>query len=455
MKRICSAALVIMLLISVVLPLGAAAQEISNPVPTAKQAVVCIASGMYVDEDGNTQFYGRTYSTGTGFGIGPEGTDAQYFVTNCHVVQYNGRVLETVCILIDNADLYDGKTLIEGTVVYADEDVDLAIVKTEEPISGVAAMPLLPAEEMESGDIVYAMGFPGVADVMADSNNYTAEDITVTDGIISRYLTSDGVSCMAHTAAVNHGNSGGPLINEFGQVIGINTFIYYNREEPDMRYYAIYIDYAMAALDELGIAYVNAAEEAPVPETEPATDPTGETDPTMETTTPPTVPTGPGPGPDPDGKKIVPIVAAVVLVLAGAAVFFVLKSKKSKQSGKKSGVVVYATNGVLKGQMWQLTDTLQVGRDPGGDIVYPPDTKAVSRKHCSIRVYREQGKRYIEVNDLGSTYGTCDFGSNRKWQQHRQELSGQEYFHFSVGSMENSLLIAEKSVVDALNEQKV
>ena len=52
------------------------------------------------------------------------------------------------------------------------------------------------------------------------------EDITVTNGVLSRYLSSNGVKRMAHTATVNSGNSGGPLINDHGQVIGINTFIY-------------------------------------------------------------------------------------------------------------------------------------------------------------------------------------------------------------------------------------
>lgn len=408
MKRLYSAFLAL-LLVCALLPLSAGASE--NPVPVAKQAVVNIVAGILYDGNGEITYFDEEAGTGTGFGVGPAGEDAQTFVTNRHVVTVGDTVYDTVYIRIDGADLYDGKTLIECDVVYVGEDGDYAIIQARSPIQGVTTLPLLPAEEMETGDRIYALGFPGIADVMADSNHYTTEDITVTDGTISRYIThttseyAAPLKLMAHTASINHGNSGGPLINEQGQVIGINTFLY-RGDGADTRYYALYIDYAMAALDELGVEYVDARRQA---ETAPA-----------------------------QGTNYGLIAAVVVgaLVLAGAA-FFLVKKKAPKQS-----LVVTATSGPLQGQMWPLTDTLRVGRAPDCQILYPPDARGVSRDHCTIRLYRENREQYIAVADSGSTYGTFPAGSRpgpggnyviKVTQDLRRE--------FCIGSEENRLLI--------------
>lgn len=368
LKRVFSLLFGVLLL--ALLPLNVLAD--SNPVPRAKKAVACIASGIYY-KNGEAYTYDGYYGMGTGFGVGNSGDDAKVFVTNNHVVSDNsGKPYDEVYVLIDNADLGDESTVVPCKVLYTDADIDLAIIQAKDPIPGVRTLPLRPAEEIPTGDTVYALGFPGIADVAADANHYTVEDITVTNGIISRRLQSGGVDCMAHTAAINHGNSGGPLIDADGNVVGINTFGFTDKETADMRGYAIYIDYAMEALDELGLPYTTEAE-----------------------------------------KKEFPVTAAAIgvgiVVLIGAAAVMLLRKKKhvplpapAPQPVPPQRILLQCTRGPLQGNSWELFVSLSIGRNPGENIVLPADTPGISRKHCLIS---RQGNQ-VTVTDLGSSYGT-------------------------------------------------
>ena len=143
-----------------------------------------------------------TTSTGTGVVLTEDG----YIVTNCHVVE-NG-VTVTV-------QLTDGRVL-SASLVGADTVSDLAVLYVD-------ASDLSPAQFGDSGslrvgDTVVAIGDPLGVKFRG----------TYTDGIISgigRDMDVDGrtMTLIQTNAALNSGNSGGPLINCYGQVIGINT----------------------------------------------------------------------------------------------------------------------------------------------------------------------------------------------------------------------------------------
>ncbi len=156
-------------------------------------------------------------SQGTGFAIG-EG----YVLTNAHVVVYtktlgNGVYEETGCetILLAYAD---NDTKYEAEVIAFDSDYDLAILKLKNPPQNMQY-----AEFANSVDLAY--GEPCVA-----IGNAKSRGLSVTEGVVSApmvniYFTTDFVTAaIQHSAPINSGNSGGPLYNMFGQVIGINTF---------------------------------------------------------------------------------------------------------------------------------------------------------------------------------------------------------------------------------------
>lgn len=141
-------------------------------------------------------------STGTGVILSEKG----YIVTNSHVVE----AAQTIHVL-----LTDGRN-ISAELVGMDDVSDLAVLQ-------IFAPDLVPAQLGDStalrvGDSVVAIGDPlGIA-----------LRGTMTDGIISainRDIEVDGrtMNLIQTNAALNSGNSGGPLINRYGQVIGINT----------------------------------------------------------------------------------------------------------------------------------------------------------------------------------------------------------------------------------------
>lgn len=365
LKRIVSVLLAALLLAMV--PLNALAAD--NPVPKAKQAVVCIVSGIGY-QNGKPYTYDGYYGIGTGFGVGRSGEDAQIFVTNNHVIsdkQY--KPYDQVYIFVDNADFYDESSVVPCRILYADPQVDLAIIQAEAPIPGVGTLPLRSAKEIKTGDDVYALGFPAIADELADSNHYTVDDITVTDGIVSRRLQIGGVDYMAHTAKINHGNSGGPLIDTAGNVVGINTLGIADVENADLRCYAFDIDYAIDVLEQLELPYTKAAGNV--------------------------------------GGLSLAAVAAIGVGIAIVLVLAVVLLLRKKQSGKVPKVLIQAICGPLQGQSWELLTSLSIGRNPGENIVLPPDTSGISRRHCLLARRGDQ----VTVTDLGSSYGTFLNGS--------------------------------------------
>ena len=141
-------------------------------------------------------------STGTGVILTSDG----YIVTNCHVVK------DALAVSID---LTDGRTL-PASLVGADEVSDLAVLHIE--ADDLIAATFGDSASLKVGDSVAAIGDPLGRSLRG----------TFTDGIVSainRDVTVGGrtMTLIQTTAALNSGNSGGPLINCFGQVVGINT----------------------------------------------------------------------------------------------------------------------------------------------------------------------------------------------------------------------------------------
>jgi len=144
------------------------------------------------------------YRSGLGSGVIVDAKKG-YVLTNWHVV----RNVDSVEVM-----LHDGRKL-NVEWVRTDQPTDLAVIKVK-PDRLIAA-PLGDSDEMEVGDQVLAIGAPEGLPQTVTAGIISAKGRTTGNGGYESFLQTD--------AAINHGNSGGPLVNTRGEVIGINAAI--------------------------------------------------------------------------------------------------------------------------------------------------------------------------------------------------------------------------------------
>jgi len=143
---------------------------------------------------------------GSGFVLDKAGR----IVTNYHVVEG----ADAIRVSFSNRDT------VEARLIGSDPSTDLALLQVDASASALTPLPLGDSDNVEVGDPVVAIGNP------------FGLDRTATSGIVSaiqRLITAPNSFTIDHViqtdAPINHGNSGGPLLNSRGQVIGVNTQI--------------------------------------------------------------------------------------------------------------------------------------------------------------------------------------------------------------------------------------
>ncbi|XP_057255080.1 serine protease HTRA2, mitochondrial [Pezoporus wallicus] len=161
---------------------------------------------VYVEIMGRHPFLGREVpiSNGSGFLVSPDGL----IVTNAHVVANRRRVR----VKLASGEQYD------AVVQDVDQVADIATIKIK-PKHPLPTLPLGRSSEVRQGEFVVAMGSP------------FALQNTITSGIVSSAqrgsrelgLAASDMEYIQTDAAIDFGNSGGPLVNLDGEVIGVNT----------------------------------------------------------------------------------------------------------------------------------------------------------------------------------------------------------------------------------------
>ncbi len=186
----------------------ASAQDMSGAIEQVKESVLTIKSGDRV---------------GAAFIVSPDG----HALTSAHLVGDRSRV---TAVLANNEEL-------EATVVQTDEARDLALLKID--LKNLPAVRFAPSSELKQGARVAALGAP------------LGLEGSVTEGIISAVEREvAGKKYLQVDAALNEGNSGGPVIDEQGRVVGVATAVV---KEAQNVGFAVPSDAAIAFLQEAGV----------------------------------------------------------------------------------------------------------------------------------------------------------------------------------------------------------
>lgn len=143
-------------------------------------------------------------ATSTSLGSGVIVSKEGHILTNHHVIAGMTEI---------RVQLTDGRN-IEAKLIGSDPATDIAVLRIE--AANIEALPIADSDQLHVGQQVFAVGNP-----------YGLEE-SVSRGIISarrRTASDSGVEALQHDAAVNPGNSGGPLLNVRGEIVGINSSI--------------------------------------------------------------------------------------------------------------------------------------------------------------------------------------------------------------------------------------
>lgn len=155
---------------------------------------------------------GTAKAVGSGFVLNTDG----YIITNHHVIEDAKKI---TVVMSD-------KTEVEATLVGSDSISDIAVIKIDPEKAGVTLVPMEigDSDKLVVGEEVVAIGCPAGIEYMGTVTNGIVSainrDVEITDsyGRVQKTMT-----LIQTNATINKGNSGGPLINSKGQVIGINT----------------------------------------------------------------------------------------------------------------------------------------------------------------------------------------------------------------------------------------
>ncbi len=358
-----------------------------------QQDVLKSVVAVYIPISVEGEFIGA--SSGTGFFVGKTGEDPQYLITNWHVIELylaTGGSDGSSRIYV----YYDQEENDAAYVVDYNEEKDLALLRLTEPTS--LRQPLkfqIPTQEMV-GSTVFAVGYPSIADnnVAAPDTVYGMEDATVTSGRISRLVTQEnsGREIIQTDVSIHGGNSGGPLVNEAGNAVGVNTFgVAENGEDIEGVKYALNISEVIPLLDRNSVPY--------------------EID---------------------DGSSSVNIpliLLAAAIVIIGGLTAFLLVSKKKKaapaeqapspkpqpepQPQPEPRPQPQPKQPYLRSLSQQHGGTrvpvgsqpVLIGRDAAScGLVYRQGTPGVSAHHCSLSWDAARGE--FLLTDMRSTYGT-------------------------------------------------
>lgn len=470
------------------------AQEVN--VNQVRESVVVVA--VYLQAEGGGEIL---FGQGTGFFVGNTDSEAQYLVTNHHVinhyVNFGGGELQEFTYDVGYGEpmafvgrmklrvYYDESTYEEAYRVDSDATKDIAILKLDKPTDKRKALKLCSPTEDMVGSTVYAIGYPGLSENYYASpvSKWKMTDSSVTTGVISRLFTESGtgVRQIQTDAKLQFGNSGGPMINAKGEVIGVNTYGFEASGEENN--YSINVDEVIPMLklhdveyelssggaggSEGGDSQTQAdtagnddsqaqADTAGNKDSETQANAVGGSDNNSDSKTDVNDSDKTSSGSGMDSTTLIAVIAGVAVAAVVIIVLIVVLSKKKKTPSANvatagsgaSPVVPGGANPAVRslssqhnGASFRLGgngEQILIGRDVAScTIVFREGTPGISSRHCSVSYDKSSGD--FILTDLNSTYGTFLANGQKLTPGMPYHLKAKERFY--LGGDANSMLL--------------
>jgi hypothetical protein len=366
--------------------------------------------------------------TGSGFAIGEPGKPVQYIVTNYHCVfepeifwlddetyimnpyynDYNEKMAVTVYFSVA------ANRFMNAEVYRSNVSKDLVVLRLPEPTTEREAMIFSPMRMTDADGQFWAYGYPWTATVGGQEfMRYDQSDIASTSGGIqkptrvSNNIVQDADVYLLDLE-IRGGNSGGPLVNERGEVVGINTFTH--NEGGALVNFAVAVDELMRMIDRNHIPYTVAGDIRV-------------------------------------GAVVMLIVIGAVVIIAVMIIIIMMNKKKAPAAAQAAmpapaayqqpaapayappaNARIKALSGHFNGQNFQVGSKIIIGRDGGKcSISFPVDSAGISGIHCEI--YLEGNTAYIR--DLGSSYGTFLSNGSKLAAKAPQRLNNGDRFYIA------------------------
>ena len=477
----------------------------------ARNSVVWIRESLLIPEPLASEFKvssnpERMWS-GTGWAIGAPGQEVRYIITNGHVVEQAyawpkgeddpfdieaskgftlddylqkkyGTTVKELRMKHEIRVYFSKDDYVVPEVVYysGPSEKDIAILKLDDPTDKRKPLLIRNSDGVNVGEEVMALGYPGVSDKVQDQDtiSHDVDDVTVTKGIISKKMKPQGrdYDAFQMDVAINGGNSGGPLVDKDGYVVGINTLG--NAADKNMNY-AIVSKEVMDILEEEGISFQGVTKQ-----TSPLIAllfagialiiggvvmiiiPTGKKAPAagMPVQQGAGVPAAQGTNPYAAGQQVqsvapgypqqnypkqgypvqsaVPGTAGAVTAGAAAGATAAAAAGQAAAGQTSAPANAQAQRPVLKGLKGQFAGkafdlsrgAVVLGRDPATcNLVFNKDTPGISGKHCQLNYDAASGS--FILTDLGSSYGTFTASGKKLAANVPERLAAGDIFYLA------------------------
>lgn len=286
-SRLAALTLIVCLVVCTILPMGVFAV---NEEVTASADGVFQVNLVYRD-DNNTEI---RIMAGSGFLI-----NSDTLVTCAHCVnladsdcqafaEMFGKTIAEIKDRLSYSVTVTRDVTIPATIQKMSVEMDFAILHLNESIQNATPLSIRPSSEVQRTEVVYAIGYPDESAIIETVRTYTSDDATITQGVVNKIDLGKNLYSGADTnylqtsCKLTSGNSGGPMVDENGNVIGVCEGTTGTAASGDDYSYAVAIDQVTQVCDALGIMYNKAGDTAVVEPTEPVEEATEPTEPVLD-----------------------------------------------------------------------------------------------------------------------------------------------------------------------------